>query len=191
MAAVHPFRTRAARAGARYVQLGGQAVHVFRFAATPDLAYEYFCDVPAVFSLLPDLLDVQSYGPDRYRLVIGASDGHGHTMAGIFDLITLHEPGTAIRVVPDDSGPPITLPGLVFSGALAAEAVFYPERNGTNVEYTVDIEMDIPVPHLLRLMPQSVIQNLGERGMEYKMTQMITGFTRSITADFHAWLRGE
>jgi hypothetical protein len=39
-------------------------------------------------------------------------------------------------------------------------------------------------------MPQSVLQNLGERGMEYKMTQMITGFTRRISADFHTWIGG-
>lgn len=190
MAATQQLHAHTARPGGRYVQLGGQAVHVFRFAATPDLAYEYFCDIPAVFSLLPDTLDIQPYDDDRYRLTVGASDGHGHTMAAIFDLLAIHEPGQAIRVVPDAYGPPVALTGLVFSGALAAEAVFYPERNGTAVEYTVDIEMDIPVPSMLRLMPQSFLQSLGERSMEYKMTQMITGFTRNITADFHAWLHG-
>ncbi|MEI7772779.1 MAG: DUF1997 domain-containing protein [Chloroflexales bacterium] len=192
MAAVYPFRTPATNAGGHYVQLGGQAVHLFRFASTPDLAYEYFCDVPAVFSLLPDALNVYPYAVDRYRLIIGASDGHGHNMAGIFDLMAIHEPGQAIHIVPDDSGPPISMPGLIFSGSLAAEALFYPEQDGvTNVEYTVDIEMSIPIPHMLRLMPHSMLQNLGERGMEYKMTQMITGFTRKISADFHTWICGE
>lgn len=190
MAVVRTPPTVATRTGGHYVQLGGQALHVFRFASTPDLAYEYFCDVPAVFSLLPDALHVTPYATDRYRLVIGATDGHGHTMAGIFDLLAIHEPGQAIRIVPDDNGPPINMSGLVFSGALAAEAVFHPEQNGTTVEYTVDIEMDIPVPSMLRLMPQHLLQNLGERGMEYKMTQMITGFTRNITTDFHTWARG-
>jgi carbon monoxide dehydrogenase subunit G len=170
--------------------VGGQAVHVFRFAAPPELAYDYFCDIPAVFQLLPDILDVQTYGDDCYRLIVGASDGHGHTMAAVFDLAAIREPGQAIRVVPDESGPPISLPGIVFSGALAAEAVFFPEPNGTAVEYTVDIEMRIPVPAVLRLMPQHVLQNLGERAMQYKMTQMISGFTHGIIADFHAWLHG-
>jgi hypothetical protein len=190
MAAVRPFRTPAARAGGRYVQLGGQAVHVFRFAAPSALAYEYFCDVPAVFRLLPDALNIHAYDTDRYRLVVGATDGHGHTMAGIFDLLAIHEPGQAIRIVPDENGPPVAMQGLVFSGILAAEAVFHPEEDSTNVEYTVEIEMHIPVPQMLCLMPQSVLQNLGERGMEYKMTQMITGFTRRISADFHTWISG-
>jgi hypothetical protein len=39
-------------------------------------------------------------------------------------------------------------------------------------------------------MPHHILQNLGERGMEYKMTQMINGFTRNITTDFHAWAQG-
>ncbi|NNJ12178.1 DUF1997 domain-containing protein [Chloroflexales bacterium ZM16-3] len=190
MAAVRTPPTVATRTGSHYVQLGGQAVHVFRFASTTDLAYQYFCDVPAVFSLLPDAMHVHPYADDRYRLVIGATDGHGHNMAGIFDLLAIHEPGQAIRIVPDDKGPPIKMPGLVFSGALAAEAVFQPEDAGTTVEYTVNIEMDIPIPSVLRLMPRHILENLGERGMEYKMSQMITGFTRNITTDFHTWVRG-
>ncbi|MEI8308548.1 MAG: DUF1997 domain-containing protein [Chloroflexales bacterium] len=190
MAEVRSFRSPEARTGGRCVQVGGQAVHVFRFSTTPALAYEYFCNVPAVFKLLPDALHVQAYATDRYRLVVGATDGHGHTMAGIFDLLAVHEPGQAIRIVPDDSGPPIVMPGLIFSGSLAAKAIFHPQDDGTHVEYTVDIAMDIPIPHMLSMMPHSFLQNLGEKGMEYKMTQMITGFTRSITADFHTWIKG-
>lgn len=191
MAAAQPLRTPGPRPGARHVEVGGQAVHVFRFAAAPDLAYEYFCDIAAVFRMLPDALDVQSYGDDRYRLVVGAHDGHGHTMAAVFDLLAIYEPGRSIRVVPDSSGPPIALPGMVFSGVLAAEAAFFPDRGGALVEYAVDIEMRIPIPAVLRLMPQHLLQGLGERAMEYKMTQMISGFTRAIAADFHAWARGE
>jgi hypothetical protein len=163
-------------------------MHIFRFAAPADLAYEYFCDVPSVFRLLPDALDCYSYGPDRYRLIVGATDGHGHSMAAIFDLRAYHEPGQAIRLLPTDDGPAHDLGGLVFGGALSAEAVFRPDRGGTLVEYVVDIDMTIPVPGVLSLMPMSFLQNLGERTMEFKMTQMIDGFTRGISNDFHAWV---
>jgi hypothetical protein len=190
MVAPQPLRTPETQPRGHIVQLGGQAIHTFRFAAPPEMAYQYFCDVPAVFSLLPDALQVAPYATDRYRLVVGATDGHGHTMAGIFDLLAIHEPGQAIRIVPDEDGPPIKMPGLIFSGYLAAQAIFHPAEHGTDVEYTVDIEMDIPVPSMLRLMPHGLLQGLGEKGMEYKMTHMITGFTRSITNDFHNWIRG-
>lgn len=180
-------RTPALQVRGRYIDLGGQAMHVFRFAAPVDLAYEYFCDVPAVFRLLPDALECYPYGRDRYRLIVGATDGHGHSMAAIFDLRAYHEPGVAIRLAPADDGPPHDLAGMVFAGALSAEAVFIPERAGTTVEYVVDIDMTIPVPGVLNLMPMSFLQALGERTMEFKMTQMIGGFTRGIASDFHAW----
>jgi hypothetical protein len=179
----------AAHAAPRLIELSGQAMHTFRFPATLDLSYEYFCDVPAVFRLLPDALDVRAYGPDRYRLIVGASDGHGHSMSAIFDLIARYEPGHSIRVLPADDGPPVKMPGLVFSGALAAHAVFAEDAHGTAVRYTVDLAMDIPVPGVLKLMPESFLQALGERAMEYKMTQMISGFTENIAADFAAWAR--
>ncbi|NJN19080.1 MAG: DUF1997 domain-containing protein [Oscillochloris sp.] len=171
----------------RFVDLNGQANHVFRFAAPVALAYEYFCDVPAVFRLLPDALDVYAYGPDRYRLIIGASDGHGHTMAAIFDLQAIFAPGH-ISIVPTEDGPPNDLPGIVFPGSLAAEAIFQPHPANTVVDYALHIEMSIPVPSVLRLMPAQFLQGLGERAMQYKMSQMVNGFTQGVESDFHAWV---
>lgn len=187
MTAQRQLRAPALQVRGRYIDLGGQAMHIFRFAGPVDLAYEYFCDVPAVFRLLPDALSCHAYGPDHYRLVVGADDGHGHAMAAIFDLQAFHEPGQAIRLLPAKNGPPPNLPGVTFPGSLAAEAVFYPDRDATSVEYMVEIDLSIPVPGVLNLMPTSLLQSIGERAMEYKMGQMIGGFTRGISDDFHAW----
>lgn len=187
MSVTRQLRTPALHVRGRYIDLGGQAVHIFKFDAPVDIAYEYFCDVPAVFKLLPDSLDCYPYAPDRYRLIVGATDGHGHGMAAIFDLRAHHEPGQAIRLVPATDGPPFELNGAIFSGSLSAEAIFRPEDDGTYIEYIVDIDMSIPVPSFLNLMPTPFLQTLGEKTMEYKMSQMVGGFTRGIAADFHAW----
>lgn len=175
----------------RYIDLGGQARHIFHFAAPLELAYEYFLDVPAVFRWLPDALDCWGYGPERYRLIVGATDGYGHSMAAVFDMHMQLYPGQYIRLTPATDGPAHQLPGLVFPGALTAEAAFFPEPGGTAVEYVVDIAMSIPVPGALRLMPTSFLQKLGERSMEFKMSQMITGFAHNVTRDFYAWAAGE
>lgn len=190
MAVLRPTRPSAFKVRGRYIDLGGQAMHLFRFAGPADLAYSYFCDVPAVFRLLPDALDCFAYGIDRYRLIVGATDGHGHNMAAVFDLQAHHEPGHAIRLVPSNDGPPYNFNGIAFPGALVAEAVFMPQRGSTNVEYTVEIDLSIPIPSVLNLMPTHFLQNLGERTMEYKMGQMIDGFTQGVTNDFHAWIAG-
>ncbi len=174
----------------RSVDLSGAAVHVFHFHGSLELAYEYFCDIPAVFSLLPDTIEVFAYAPNRYRLVVGATDGHGHAMAGFFDVAAIFEPYRAIRVMPVDDGPPINLTGFVFPGQLFAEAIFHPADQGTAVEYAVELAMSIPVPNVLRFMPSQVLQAIGERAMEHKMAHMIDGFSRSIDADFHQWIQG-
>ncbi len=190
MSVLRRLRAPAHQASERFIDLGGQTVHVFRFAAPVATAYEYFCDVPAVFRLLPDSLDCYAYAPDHYRLVVGATDGHGHNMAAIFDLRAHHEPGQAIRMLPVTGGPPYDLNGVVFPGRLSAEAIFQPQDRGRTsaVEYSVDIDLSIPVPGFLKMMPTTVLQTLGERTMEYKMSQMVGGFTRGISADFHAWV---
>ncbi|MBO9316523.1 MAG: hypothetical protein J7456_12165, partial [Chloroflexus sp.] len=166
----------------RAVDLSGAAVHLFRFNGPLDLAYEYFCNIPAVFSLLPDVIEIFAYAPNRYRLVVGATDGHGHAMAGYFDIAAVFEPHRLIRIVPVDDGPPIDLSGFVFPGQLFAEAVFYPHAHITEVEYAVELAMTIPVPRVLWFMPGHVLQSIGERAMEHKMNHMISGFSRAIDA---------
>lgn len=185
-----PFRPLTATAKGRLIELEGQAVYVFQFPSPTDFVFEYFCDIPAVFRLLPDTLDVQTYGPDRYRLVVGATDGHGHSMSAIFDLAAYLQPGRLIQVVPANDGPLTRIPGLVFHGNLWAEAIFEPRDYGSQVEYTVTIDLDIPIPGVLSLMPFQFLQNLGEKAMAFKMTQMINGFARDIHADFRAWAAG-
>ncbi len=186
MAASRYLRTLVQPTHDRYIDLGGQAVHIFEFAAPVEVAYAYFCDVPAVFRLLPDSLDCYAYGIDRYRLIVGATDGHGHDMAAIFDLQAHHEPGRSIRLLPAHDGPPVPA-GHMFNGTLTAEAIFWPQPDYTAVEYNVEIDMSIPVPHMLNLLPTRFLQNLGERTMEYKMNQMLNGFTHDINSDFHTW----
>jgi hypothetical protein len=184
---VRRLRKPSLQAHGRFIDLSGDAVHVFSFATPVEIAYEYFSDVPAVFRLLPDALDCYSYGPDRYRLIVGATDGHGHNMAAYFDLHCHHEPGCAIRLLAAKDGPPMELSGIYFPGTLSAEALFESADDGSVVEYVVSIDMSIPVPGVLNFMPTPFLQSLGERTMEYKMGHMIGGFTRGITNDLHAW----
>ena len=171
----------------RVIELGGQAVYVFQFQTPLERSFEYFCDIPTVLRLLPDMLDVSAYGPDRYRLIVGATDGHGHSMSAIFDLAARRHRNQAIWIEPSNDGPPVHLPGIVFHGTLSAEAIFKPSERGTAVRYTVDIDMSIPIPSVLRFMPQNFLQSLGEHAMSYKMTQMINGFAHGIHRDFNEW----
>jgi hypothetical protein len=190
MTAPQPLRSSApaSRAGhERVIDLGGQAVHVFQFDQPVPVAYEYFLDVPAVFRLLPDVLDVKPYAEDHHRLVVGASDGYGHTMAAVFDVQVVCEEGRLIRVAPVSNGPPINLGGLVFRGDLWADAEFASCSHGSNVQYAVEIALSIPIPPMLRMMPLGVLQGIGEKGMALKMSQMINGFTRRIKQDFYSW----
>ena len=171
----------------RVIDLGGQAVYIFQFSDLTELVFEYFRDIPAVFSLLPDTLDVRAYGPDRYRLIVGAPDGHGHSMSAVFDLAATMQVGRSISVAPATDGPLHQLPGHVFHGNLWAEAIFRPSVHGSAVEYSVEIEMSIPIPGVLNLMPHKFLQSLGEKTMAFKMNQMINGFARGIHSDFRAW----
>lgn len=172
----------------RILDLSGSATHLFQFAAALDTAYDYFADVPVILRLLPDTLDVKRYGDDTYRLIVGASDHHGHSMTAVFDLQVVCEEGR-ILLIPINDMPAYPGKGITFPGELQAEAIFRPGRKGTVVEYNLDVILSIPLPRALFFMPQNMLQSMGEHAMSYKITHMISGFARAIEADFSRRLR--
>lgn len=172
----------------RVMDLGGEATYTFQFATPLPTAYNYFMDIPSVFRLLPDMLEIKPYAQDRYRLVVGATDGYGHTMASIFDLRAECHDNTSIHIMPTNDGPSVHMEGLVFPGSLWADATFRPSNHGTVVDYRVELAMSIPIPGMLRMMPMPFLQGVGERGMAYKMSQMIHGFAQDINKDFAQWM---
>lgn len=172
----------------RVIDLGGSAVHVFHFNEEVCYPYGYFADIPKVCRLLPDTLDIYAYDQDCYRLIVGANDGMGHTMAAIFDIYADCASNQHIRLSPIENGPAINVKGLTFRGEFWGEAIFTPNETGTTVEYSLEIGLSIPLPGLLASMPQELLQTMGERGMGLKMSHMIEGFARDIEHDFSRWM---
>lgn len=166
------------------IDLSGSALHVFRFDTSLPEVYNYFADIPMILHLLPDTLDVQAYCKDCYRLIVGASDGMGHSMSAVFDLHANCTKENCICLEPVNNGPNMKQKGIVFGGNLWAEAVFKPDSKGTTVDYHLEIAMSIPLPGLLSKMPHSFLQSLGERGMAMKMSHMIEGFAKDIESHF-------
>lgn len=174
----------------RVVDLGGQAAHEFLFDAPLPLVYEYFTDVPAIFSFLPDVSSVKPYGTDCCRVVVGSTDIFGFNMAGIFDLQVEFEPEQSLHIFPAEEGPAVNMRGVSFPGDLWLETFFYPQdEQSTAVEFQLELSLTIPLPGPVRKMPRPVVQRLGERAMSYKMSNMITGFVRHIEVDFARYVQ--
>jgi hypothetical protein len=170
--------------GSRVVDLGGHASHTFEFEAPLALVQSYFADVPAIFKLLPDVMHVQTYAPDKYRVVVGASDHLGHMMAGIFDLQATFDGDYAMRLTPVKDGPAVTIKGFTFPGDLWLEITFEPVELGTIAQYALELSLAIPLPGPMARMPIQAVQKMGERAMSAKISHMITGFARHVQADF-------
>lgn len=175
----------------RVIDLGGQTVHTFEFDMPLPVVYEYFTDIPSIFQFLPDVSDVQSYAPKYYRVIVGSSDLLGFNMAGVFDLKAEFEPGQYVRLFPATNGPAIRIKGFSFPGDMWLEATFTPtdDGEGTIVEYTIEIAMTIPLPGPLRKIPRQLLQQIGERAMSYKISNIISGFSRHLEVDFARYVR--
>jgi hypothetical protein len=168
----------------RVIDLGGQAGHVFQFDAPLKLVYDYFSDIQPILQFIPDVSEVSSYAKNHYRMIIGATDILGFAMAGVFDFRVEFEKDQCIRGYPATNGPAIRLKGFSFPGDLWIETLFSTEGNVTCVEYTIELAMTIPLPGPLRKMPRPLVREIGERALEFKISNIITGFSRHVEVDF-------
>lgn len=168
----------------RVIDLGGQASHTFEFEAPPSMVFEYFSDVPAIFKLLPDVMNVYSYDDNLYRVIVGASDHMGHTMAGVFDLQLDFEGDQSMRLFPASNGPAVRMKGFTFPGDLWLEVGFDTVGAYTVAQYNLELSLSIPLPGPMVKMPRHVIQKMGERAMAVKISHMIGGFARHVQSDF-------
>jgi hypothetical protein len=168
----------------RVIDLGGQASHTFEFEAPGALVYEYFADIPAMFKLLPDVISVTPFETDMYRVLVGASDHLGYTMAGIFDLkVEFHE-GRSLRLAPCKEGPAIRMKGFTFPGDIWLEIAFDGDSYETIAKYTIDISLSILLPGPMLKLPRHMVQKMGERAMSFKISNMMNGFSRNVQTDF-------
>lgn len=168
----------------RVIDLGGQAAHTFEFEAPIDLVYDYFSDIPSMFKLLPDVMDINEFDTNKYRVQVGASDHLGYTMAGIFDLQVEFEHEQAIRLSPTKEGPAVRLKGFTFPGDLWLEIHFDGDDYETVAKYTIEISLTIPLPGPMLKLPRHMVQKMGEKAMSFKISNMMTGFSRHVQTDF-------
>jgi hypothetical protein len=167
------------------IEVGGRIGHLFQFPVTRQVAYDYFADIGAIFTMLPDVQEVLEFGNGRYRIIVGAADGHGHSMTALFDIEAIGEPGAAIYVQPFAGAPAWKGRGLSFRGDLWAEALFSDRSPGANVQYSVEMLLNIPLPPVFQLMPRAILQTISDTAVALKMRQMISGFVRDVTTDFN------
>lgn len=158
------------------------------FSLPADLAATtaYFRDFSRTLADLPHLTLVSRHGPSRYRILYTAAEAGVYRVALYCDLqVRFDEFDRSIRVTPLGGIPPVppsaAVGSLVGQGRFSSLSFLRSVGSRTDVDYSVQIEAELPKPVELGLVPDRMVERLVERVVRRRLREITDAFALRAT----------
>ena len=172
------------------IQIAGATRLFFAFPASPETAFHYYSGlVDRLADFLPHIERVQVHAPRQFRMCYQATELGAYDVRMFCDVVVDRDPGSlTLTVRPETVSLPLpnraslyatTGPALYFS-----QSIFRPDGDQTQVEYSLDLRAQLPVPHSLRIMPVRVVDGIANAITERRIREIAAGFIAGSRAHF-------
>lgn len=174
------------------IQVSGSARRAFEFPGELPLAYAYYADVGRLLSYLPHICLVRAYAPDRFRLLYNSTELGLYQIRVFADVQTTLEEGWVVRVRPLEGIPPVKARASIHSattqGYFSSQSVFHDEGDQTRIEYSLQLQGQLPTPQGLRFMPGVVVGRIAKSITQMRIHEIADGFVERSCDAFPHWL---
>lgn len=176
----------------RTIKIIGSARRSFLFPAELPMAYAYYGDVGRLLNFLPHICLVQAYGPDRFRLLYSTTELGTYHVRIVADVQTTLEKGWVLRVHPLDGISPVKsqmgINSVMTQGHFSSRSVFRDRGHQTRIEYSLQLQAELPTPLGLRLMPGMMLNSIARSITKTRIREIAEGFVERSVAAFPHWL---
>jgi hypothetical protein len=150
--------------------LSGSSSRTTHVPADLDQAWGVVENFVDLFAKLPDVETVERYPQDVVRVIlkrIGAM-GYGVHLAYDVQFTFEHQSRLVARSLPFDPQDAWIGDGILLANYLS-ETRLVPHSEGVALEHAMDVEVQLPVPSILRFAPRGVVKAAGDALMEQKL----------------------
>ncbi|MNK30114.1 hypothetical protein D3C87_485260 [compost metagenome] len=165
--------------------LTGSSSRTTHVTAGLDQAWDVVENFVDVFAKLPDVDTVERYPQDVVRVILKRIGAMGYGVHLAYDLQFHFEPQSRLiaRSLPFDPQDAWIGDGILLA-QYYSETRLVPQAEGTALEHAMDVEVQLPMPSILRFAPQNVVKATGDALMEQKLAyftdQMARLFRESL-----------
>jgi hypothetical protein len=174
------------------IKVTGSSSRSFIFPAELPLAYAYYADVSRLLTYLPHISMVRAYAADRFRLLYTSTELGAYHIQIFADVQTTLEAGWLIRVHPLSGPVPVDSQAGIHAsttqGSFASRSVFKDEGERTRIEYSLQLQAELPTPLGLRLMPGSMVNRIARSITQARIHEIVKGFIERSASAFPHWL---
>lgn len=159
--------------------LSGSATRTTHVAVPPERAWRVVENFLDLFAALPDVAAIERYPDNIARVILTRIGAMGYGVHLAYDLqFTLEPPSRLVaRSLPFDPQDP-WIGEEILLAQYASETVLAPHPEGAALSHTMDVQVHLPIPSILRLAPRGLVKATGDALMDQKLAYFTDQMTR-------------
>ena len=175
------------------IQVSGSETRSFMVPAELPTAFAYYSDLARVLTYLPHISVVRAYSDDQFRVLYSTTELGIYHIRIFCDLqasIDERERSLILQPMVDvpQVHPTVGAKSVTAQGYYRSRSVFRDTGGATSIEYSLELEADLPTPLGLRLVSGNVVARIAQEITQRRTREIADGFIeRSIDA-FPSWL---
>jgi len=151
--------------------LSGSASRTTQVSADLDQAWGVVENFVDLFAKLPDVETVERYPDDVVRVILKRIGAMGYGVHLAYDVQFHFEPQSRLiaRSLPFDPDDAWIGDGILLAD-YKSETRLLPHAEGLALEHAMDVQVQLPIPSILRFAPRQLVKTTGDALMEQKLT---------------------
>ena len=171
------------------IRIASAAQRSFTFPADLPTTCTYFRDFKRILGYLPHIRLLWAYGPDRFRLLYGATELGIYRVRIICDVQATFDESEKTLCMTSVSGIPPAAPragmySLAAQGYYASASTFHPAGDCTRIEYRLQLRAHLPRPLGLKLVPDAIVEQVARNITQRRIQEIADEFIERSMAEF-------
>jgi hypothetical protein len=171
------------------IHIAGAAERSFTFPADPLTASTYFRDFKRILGYLAHIRLLWAYGPDRFRLLYGATELGIYRVRILCDVQATFDEAEQTLTMSTLSGIPPVAPragmySLAAQGYYASASTFHPAGDCTRIEYKLQLHAHLPKPLGSKRVPDAIVEQIARNITQRRIQEIADGFIERSISEF-------
>lgn len=174
------------------ITVSGSTQMTFFLPVDVEAAFAFYSDMQRLIPFLPHIRFIKAHADQHLRLCYNAKELAAYDIDIYCDILTETDPfARTICVQPHPGQPPIQPRSGLYSastyGRYASESLFFPDGDGTRLEYSLELSAELPEPWALKVVPGAVLNNIASHITNMRIDSIAQQFIQQSAAAIPAW----
>ncbi len=174
------------------IAVSGSTHMTFHLPVDTAAAFAFYSYMPRLIPYLPHIRLVKEHAENHLRVCYFARELTAYDINIYCDILVESDPvAYAIHVTPYAARPFVKPKAGLYAastyGQYTSTSLFFPEGEGTRLEYSLELSANLPEPWALKLVPNPVLNSIASHITNGRIDEIAHQFIEQSAAAIPAW----